>query len=241
MKTSIRRAISAVSSSEGSYDSVNRNTDGAGLSVGIWQWPQATGGLGMLLAAYYQANPALFLQIFGPHAHDLLAATKARSLKPVAGALLWDEPWLSRFILAGRTPQFQQQQDILALNSPHLQYALKAARQLGRLSERSLAVTLDTSVTQGPEFSLIVAKRVADSFAGMTVSLQQILQAYLDEGTKHFRRTSPPESPTTKKRLHWRQLGSEWHLYSGAVNLWRKMRTRRSKLIQDLSLSELPI
>ena len=46
-------------SGDSAYLALNRNTDGAGLSVGIIQWAQRPGGLGVLLASLHRAGGGL--------------------------------------------------------------------------------------------------------------------------------------------------------------------------------------
>jgi hypothetical protein len=60
-----RIVLEKVSGHEGGFTSLNLNRDNAGLSVGIIQWAQAPGQLGVLLNAQYRAAPELFIQHFG--------------------------------------------------------------------------------------------------------------------------------------------------------------------------------
>lgn len=238
MKESLLRVISAVSASEGDYGSVNQNTDGAGVSVGIWQWPQSTGGLGLLLAKYHQKNPGQFKAIFGKHSQALLDATARRSMAPVAGYNLWDDEWAILFRRAGKEVDFMNVQDELAMQSEHLRYAVQAARTIGVVSERALACILDVAVTSGPQFALRIAQQLNRQYAGQEMRSGTLLQEYISLSTRHFRRTTPPTKATSKPRLRWVQIkNKEWHLYSGGVNLYRAMNHRRQKILR-LSLSD---
>jgi hypothetical protein len=237
----VKKLADMVMAHEGGYDSVNRNTDGAGASIGIFQWPQRTGGLALVLREYHRANPELFVQIFGPHWRELLNAAQAKSMGPVAGKLLWEEPWVSRFQQAGRQPAFQAVQDRLAMEGVFMRAAFSAAEILGFITERSLAVTLDTAVSQGPEFAEKVAWRVRKLFAGRTVPMSEILAAYLASAVAHFRRTSPPTAPPKSKHQTWRKIGNEWHIYAGQVNLYRNIMNRRGKMVVDPGLSDVSL
>ena len=121
------RVIARVSAHEGSYDSLNLNSDGAGLSFGILQWAQKPGTLGGLLTAMYQADPDRFVATFGPAWSELLQATTAGSLAPVGGVVLWKEPWIGRFRAAGRDPVFVEVQNRMAAEGDHFKGALEAA------------------------------------------------------------------------------------------------------------------
>ena len=237
MSTLIKRLVGIVMAHEGDYDSVNRNTDGAGASIGIFQWPQRTGGLGQVLKAYHQANPALFVQFFGPSWKVLLQKTSVASMEPIDGAYLWQEPWVSRFARAGRQPVFQAVQDRLATDGPFISAAFKGANLLGFVTERSLAVVLDAAVSQGPGHAVSVAKEVRSIYAGRTVSMREVLDEYLRKSVDHFHSTTQPPPPK-RAHLSWRQVGNEWHKYAGQVNLYRNVIKRRGGVIQNPTLSD---
>jgi len=240
MTTLIKRLVGLVMAHEGDYDSVNRNTDGAGASIGIFQWPQRTGGLGQVLRQYHRANPALFVQIFGPSSKELLQKTAAASMEPVDGAQLWQEPWVSRFARAGRQPVFQAVQDRMASDGPFIKAAFTGATALGFVTERSLAVVLDAAVSQGPEFAMGVAREVRQALAGQTLPMNEALEEYLRRSVDHFHsraKPSPPRSP----HLSWRKVGSEWHKYAGQVNLYLNVTRRRKGFIENELLADVVI
>lgn len=240
MNTLIKRLVGLVMVHEGHYDSVNRNSDGAGASIGIFQWPQRTGGLGQVLREYHRAHPALFVQIFGPSLKLLLQKTAAASMEPLEGAQLWQEPWVSRFARAGRQPVFQAVQDRMATEGPFIKAAFKGANALGFVTERSLAVVLDAAVTQGPEFAVKVAREVRRTLVGQTLPMRDVLHEYLRRSVDHFiarARPAPPRSP----HLSWRKVGSEWHKYAGQVNLYRNVTRRRKGFIEDELLADVVI
>jgi hypothetical protein len=132
-----------------------------GLSYGIVQFTQDSGNLGRLLQMMHERDPQAFAQIFGPNADELLAVTNApgpesgqvpggRSarVRPVAGADLWEQPWLERFTRAGGVPRFQAAQNELAAAlfiDPMLQFA----GWLGLNTDRGLAMVFDRAVQMG--------------------------------------------------------------------------------------------
>lgn len=239
MSTLVKRLVNIVMAHEGNYDSVNRNTDGAGASIGIFQWPQRTGGILAVLHGYYEANPPLFVQIFGPSGKSLLHMPVG-SMAPIDGAYLWQEPWVSRFVLAGRQPVFQAVQDRLTAEGEYIKAAFSAANLLGFVTERSLAVMLDAAVSQGPQFAVNVARDVRRLLGGQTLPMRQVLEEYLRRSSAHFHSfTQPP--PSRKPHMSWKQINNEWHKYAGQVNLYRNIQKRRGGLIQSAALSDAAI
>ena len=237
MSNLIARLVASVMKHEGSYDSINRNTDGAGLSVGIFQWPQRTGGLAQVLQAYYKTDPVMFRQIFGPNAAGLLKHAESRSLGPLDGALLWEEPWASRFVKAGRHAPYQVAQDRLARESVFIRSAFQGAFALGSVTERALTVILDAAVSQGPEYAVSVAKRVQKKYAGQTVPQRTLLEAYLAYSSAHFRsEMEPPPSRVTG--MSWRKVGDEWHKFAGQIDLYRNIQKRRGAFITSTELTD---
>ena len=239
------RVIARVSKHEGKYDSLNLNLDGAGLSFGIIQWAQIVGNLGKLLTAMQQADPATFAATFGPHWQELLAVTNAPArgarMAPVDGAVLWKEPWVSRFRQAGQTPVFIQVQNRVAAQGHHWQGAVEAARDLGIATERSLALLYDTSVQQGPDFAQRHAQRIRDTYAGRPSTQIEILTAYASTAPAHFRRTSPPTKPYPASHIEWRKTGDEWHAWAGVFDLYTNIIRRRMGIVNDPSLNDNPV
>lgn len=234
--------VDRVSRHEGRYDSVNRNTDGAGLSFGRFQWAQRPGTLGALLAAMEAADPARFRAAFGPHVRDLLTVATKGLMVPVDGAQLWDEPWVSRFVAAGRDPVFQAVQDRLATEGPHFQAAMKAARLLGVVTERGVALMLDTAVQQGPGFATELAAKVRGLYAGHTIPMKTVLDTFARMAPAHFLRTSAPTGPYPKEHLRWEQVGpSAWHVFAGRLDLYEDILRRRLGIVTDPHLSDAPL
>jgi len=237
----LRKLAASISAHEGDYDSVNRNTDNQGASVGIYQWAQRPGALYVLLHAYFREDAALFKRIFGSAWAALLEATKRKSMKAVAGALLWEEPWVTKFKLAGREPVFQRVQDRLAQEGVFMRSAFAAAGTMQFYTLRSLALTLDTATQQGPETAEIIARKTAKELEGRTVPQTEALKLYVEIAARPYRRLSAPTQAPSKPHLSWKKIGNEWHLFSGKVNLYRNIVARRMKLVTDPGLSDAPI
>lgn len=134
-----------------------------GLAFGIVQFGQESGDLGRLLTLMKQRDEAAFGRIFGEHADELIAVTTAagppssdspdgRSARtqPVAGADLWDEPWVSRFRDAGAEPAFQAAQNELAATL-FIDPMLPFAGDLGLDTDRALAIVADRAAQLGCE------------------------------------------------------------------------------------------
>jgi hypothetical protein len=240
----IARVIARVTHHEGGYDSLNRNTDGAGLSFGILQWAQKPGSLGTLLNAMAQADPATFARIFGPSWKPLLATTTAGSLAPVAGEVLWKRPWTSRFKEAGKYEVFQAVQRKLAREGTHFQGAIKTAQIVGVATERSMALFFDTAVQQGPGAATKVAQQIRDYvLKGGTVSVpyQDILTAYAQQAADRCRSATAPTRQPSSSHLRWKQVGNEWHLFAKTIDLHQNIWKRRIAIVRDSALSDEPV
>ena len=240
----VDRVIERVSEHEGRYDSLNRNTDGAGLSFGILQWAQKTGDLSKLLAAMYGADSELFRQIFGPKWAELLETTRKGSLDPVDGAVLWREPWVSRFRAGGRHPVFQAVQRKIARQGPHFQGAMEASRILGVQTERAMALFFDTSVQQGAGAATKVARQVKDRFEAQgrtTVPYDELLRAYAQRAADRVRTTREPTRPPRSSHLRWVKVGDEWHLFAGSIDLYAGIHRRRFAILRDGRLEDVPV
>ena len=234
----VKRIVNRTSRHEGTYDSLNLNTDQAGLSFGRLQWSQRTGALGKLLREMHLADPDRFEGIFGPSWSRLLEVTGRGSLEPIDGAVLWSEPWIARFKAAGQVPAFQQVQDRLAAGGEYMHGAIQAARTLGVTSERALSITYDTSVQQGPGAAQSIALTVRRQLEGKTVSTRQLLTQYIQQAAAPFRANQNPGLHKRHPRLTWRQIGNEWHVFAGTVDLYLNIITRRTRLLNAGDLSD---
>ena len=240
----IARVIARVTHHEGGYDSLNRNTDGAGLSFGILQWAQKPGSLGTLLNAMAQSDPAAFTRIFGPSWQQLLTTTTAGSLAPVAGEVLWKRPWTTRFKEAGRYEVFRAVQRRTAQQGIHFRGAVDAARILGIATERSMALFFDTAVQQGPGAATKVARQALAyrQRAGQTaVSYIDVLTAYAQLSADRCRSATAPSKPPSSSHLRWVQVGNEWHLFANKIDLHQNIWKRRIAIVRDSSLSDEPV
>jgi hypothetical protein len=154
--TQIDQIIDRTSKYEGTYTSLNRNTDRAGLSFGFIQFAQKPGSLGQVLTEMSKKDPAKFNQIFGPDAQQMLRVVTSppnhgvdasgRAADPRFD--LTQEPWLSRFEAAGKDPGFQGVQRDVARKS-YFEPAMEIAREHGIRSPEGLSMLFDTAVQQG--------------------------------------------------------------------------------------------
>jgi hypothetical protein len=132
-----------------------------GLSYGIIQFTQESGNLGRLLTMMRDRNLSAFAQNFGDAADELIRVTtsagppssesedgRSSRTQPVAGADLWEEPWLSRFREAGNVVEFQAAQNELAATA-FLDPILRFAGDLGLDTDRALAMAYDRAVQMG--------------------------------------------------------------------------------------------
>ncbi len=132
-----------------------------GLSYGIVGFNQDTGHLGQLLLAMRERDSVKFGEIFGVDADTLLRVATARGprsmesvdgrsvrVQPVAGADLWQEPWLGRFREAGCHKRFQAVQNRLAAEW-FLDPVLPFAHYMGMNTERALAIAMDRASQMG--------------------------------------------------------------------------------------------
>ncbi len=240
----VDRVIERVSEHEGRYDSLNRNTDGAGLSFGILQWAQKTGDLGNLLAAMYAADAEAFQRILGARWYDVLKVARTPSLAAVDGAVLWKEPWVSRFKEAGAWPVFQAVQRRMARDGAHFQGAIEASRILGVATERAMALFFDTAVQQGRSAAVTIAQQVKDRFARAgrtTVPYDELLRAYAQRAADRLRTGKEPSGPPRSSHLRWEKVGEEWHLYAGSIDLYRGVHRRRFAILADQRLEDAPV
>lgn len=144
------------------YASMNKNSDGAGLSFGLINWAQKVGGLHELLHVMWVLAPRRFVAAFGPAYYTMLMAVAKKSLDPVDGALLWHEPWLSRFAAAAADPELRKAQDYALKYGSYMTRAIKLAVRADMTSERSLALIFDRSVQQGSGRASGVIDQIAD-------------------------------------------------------------------------------
>lgn len=212
------------------WTALNLNTDGAGLSVGPVQYPQSTGDLGTLLRAWKEADPTAFYYIFAPASEELLAVTNSQDrLAPVDEAYLWHAPWVGRFQAALAHPPFVAALEEMVSTGLHAQKASAVVSMLNVFSERGFALAFDRAVNTGPYGAVEDARRVlgaAKQTGGATYRgvLEAFAQASVD---RYVRRDGPPAGDT-----RWRQVGHEWHRFSGSIDKAEVVR-RRVRFILD--------
>ena len=201
---------------EGSYWSVQPNIDGNGVSYGILQWTQKSGSLGRLLREMAAADPVAFGRFFGASWAKLLEVTARASLESVDGAVLWAEPWVSRFTAAGRWPAFQQVQARDAAESEYMTGAVQVATLLGVNSERAMVLCYNRTVQQGPAGALGPAKRLVAWYAEdpkrRPAAVNDVLAQYAWMCAGKFRRTSAPERRNYNDdgNIWWSPVPTEW-------------------------------
>lgn len=237
----IKRIVDRTSKHEGTYDSLNLNTDKAGLSFGRIQWSQRTGALGKLLSELYLTDPPRFESTFGSSWQKLLDVTRVGSLEPLNGAVLWAEPWVARFKAAGRDPVFQKVQDRLAMHGEYIAAAIVTAKILGVSTERAISIAYDTSVQQGSETAKIIARKVQTQLQGQTLPAKHVLERYVETAAAPFRTVQQPGRHSRSPDLEWRAVGSEWHVFAGKVDLFTNILSRRMRLLNDRTLSDTTI
>lgn len=240
----IRNVIARVSQHEGHYDSLNLNSDGAGLSMGILQWSQRTGSLGVLLKGLHAANPQRLLQLVGSSADQVLRVTQQGSLAPVNGSVLWQGPWPDIFRALGREPEFQRVQDHLAEHGQHMAAAKLCAQLLNVKTERSMALFYDRCVQQGQNGVPLLAKRIAARLAGKTLPANKVLELFAHECAAQFLATQPPASQwfSEKRGMKWVKTGpSEWHVMRGSFDYFADIKRRCDAILRDPKLSDSPI
>jgi hypothetical protein len=162
-----------------------------GLHWGLVQANQRSGALGKVLVACERRDPLRFREAFGGGRDELIRVTTASSeearLQPVHGALLWHEPWVSRFRTAGRIPEFQAAQNEQAIEgyfNPNLAFAAA----LGFTSERALAMLYDRCINMGNSGGRrFVAQAVTPVKDDAT--LQKALQALKHDSVQSFQRS----------------------------------------------------
>ena len=202
---------------EGTYWSVQRNLDGQGVSYGFIQWTQIAGGLAKVLDRMRAADPALFDTTFGgteASAH-MMAAVHARSMAPVDGANLWDEPWLSRFRAAGHLPVFQAAQRAEAGASEYMKAAKEIAGLLGVKTERAMTMYYNRAVHQGAEGALGPARALAAWYAAdpsrRPGNPKDVLAQYAWRAAAKFRKVGKPAKLEYNSRgLLWKPVTTEY-------------------------------
>lgn len=132
------RVIGAVSGSEGNFNTITRNDNGHGISVGIRQWNQKVGELPNLLKSMHDQNPDKFDQIFGRYSHNLQSEAWVRHAKMAGNHDLMD-----RMKTAMADPEFQKVQVDKARE--FTDRTMETAKNFGFHSELGKALVTDLS------------------------------------------------------------------------------------------------
>lgn len=239
----MERVLAAVSAHEGGYDSLNLNTDGAGLSMGILQWAQGPGQLGVLVLHMQAADPARCERIFGDNWGEMAGVAVQGKLVPVKinrssqqASMLWKSPWKERFLAAGQDPVFQTVQRDLAMQGEHFRGGLKAAQVFGYVTERSVALLFDRATQQGPRRAYSLAT------AAHGMSYQSGLQAISLRAAGRYRRFTEPKDKHWGRSKVWRlNKDGTWHAWAGKADLYRGITRRSHRILLSPDLSDLPI
>lgn len=149
--------VAAVSVGEGgTFDTMNLDSDGEGLSFGILQWAQDPGSLYRLLKAMAEANGEKFTHILAADdpnlAQELLEKTREGGKK----LPLWNGAWPRRFFYAGRDLEFQKvqrklaRQDMLARLTDGYELYPEKYKPDGYIAQRALMMMADVGNQAGP-------------------------------------------------------------------------------------------
>ena len=206
-----------------------------------------SGNLGKLHSEMLEADPPASAPIFGPSWPRLLDVTCQGSLEAIDGAVLWAEPWASRFVSAGRHPPFIVVQWALAGQGELFRGAELVASLRGVRIERAMALFFDRSVQQGPGAARQLAERLLASYAAAarrSVPYALVLVDYAALAAARFRRTTPPPShefTPGSTRIVWKQVGNEWHDVTGPFDLDAAIVKRTDAILRDPTLSDAQI
>ena len=68
--------------------------------------------------------------------------------------------------------------------------------------------------------------------------MSQRLTAFGRSAASAYRRTSAPTEPYPNPRLEWRQVGNEWHVFAGKVDLYADITRRVQSVLASTKLSD---
>ena len=153
-------SLTAQFEAAGCFTAINANTDKAGLSFGLIQWAQKPGRLAELLGAFFAADAARFVEVFGAGDVALAKGLIAHASKPRGGTDaggrakdsrfdLVREPWRARFLAAGRDRAWQRVQMNQAVRAYRVSFDRIRAFAPAVRGERAIAFLLDLSNQHG--------------------------------------------------------------------------------------------
>jgi peptidoglycan hydrolase-like protein with peptidoglycan-binding domain len=163
-------SLTAQFEAAGCFTAMNRNTDRAGLSFGLIQWAQKPGRLAELARAFFAADAARFVQVFGAGDAALAKDLIAHLSRPRGGAdatgrtrdVRFDlvaEPWVSRFLAAGRDRGWQRVQLNQAIRAYQASFNRIRAFAPATRSERAIAFLLDLANQHGDAGAESICRR----------------------------------------------------------------------------------
>jgi len=153
----------------GCFTAINKNTDKAGLSFGLIQWAQKPGRLAELLKAFFAADAARFVEVFGAGDPTLAKGLIAHVSKQRGGTNptgrttdarfdLINDTWTARFLDAGRDRPWQKVQLNEAIAAYRATFARIRAFAPAARSERAIAFMLDLANQHGDGGAESIAK-----------------------------------------------------------------------------------
>lgn len=194
------------------YSKYGTDPGHVGLSWGFIQFTQNGGSLGAVLKTARERDSAVFDKVFGPSSVELVRVTnlpgamkqvpdsasptkvarRSPRVQPIGGVDLWKEPWVSRFVAAGRNVFFQGIQMEAAIGIYFDPMLERVAKVYNVKSQRGLTILMDRSVQLGVGGCATLMKTYFKSVpAGMTEQemFETLYQKVKDRGWAHRLKT----------------------------------------------------
>jgi hypothetical protein len=145
----VDKLVKVLSVNEGKKESLTRNDNGSGISVGEAQWNQKKGELPNLLQAWLDRDPKYFKDTFGPYCAQMLNADgKTINEKNIRSMNMGgDDDFCNRMQIALNYGPYQGEQDRLVRQKG--EKAIAVADQFGHHSQRFVAEVLDVANEKG--------------------------------------------------------------------------------------------
>lgn len=192
--SALEKAILLTASFEGSgYVNVTGNFDGAGLSIGIFQWNIGQGTLQPMLKQFFDNNRDLAKQIFGSNYQsvvNMLAASKSTQMdwaRSINNGEKLQTKWYKQFKALCETTEFQQIRR--GAMEEYTNQAYNIANKYGLKSERGLALALDIAVQNWDVSATSRAniKNIIKNGATEQEILQLLAQAAVDKADSAYK------------------------------------------------------
>lgn len=188
------RIVGTVGERSSDYGALNRNDRGNGVSFGLIQHNQASGSLGRMLDTWRHTDPAGFAGVWGDLGDAMVASLTSPDRAERMRLRLAEEPYLSRWALAGRAPGCQAAQAYEARVSYLNRRIMEAAAAHGLAGTRAIGLIFDRSINQGPGVALQALGRIqALPAEGMNAALIDFMNACLD--------LAGPDAAAVQRRL----------------------------------------